>query len=266
MRFGYCLNLQFLKGDETSLSIFDAVCESGFDYLELPMFSLMELNSGEFLQLKKKLADKGAVCRATNVFFPQVLPIVGPEKDISKAKDYIDKALALAADLGVETIVFGNGGARRVGEGMSHEGVWSDLRELAEIMDDFAGKNGVNVVIEPLNQKETNMIVSYTEAVKLVEGLKHVCAMCDWYHVQTDRQTLDDLLEYPNMLGHLHIAYGAGRLIPSPDDDMALYDEFIKAVKKLGYNNKLSIEGGFRGTEPTAVEIGKSLEALKKMF
>jgi sugar phosphate isomerase/epimerase len=174
--------------------------------------------------------------------------------------------LATAADLGVETIVFGNGGARRVSEGMSREGVWSDLRELAEIMDDFAGKNGVNVVIEPLNKKETNMITSYTEAVKLAEGLKYVSTMCDLYHVQTDGQTLDDLLEYPDMLGHLHIAYSAVRLIPSAADDMLYYDEFIKAVKKIGYNNKLSIEGGLRGEEPAAVEIGKSLEALKKMF
>ena len=259
MRFGYCLNLGFLEGDEVSRKILDAVCASGFDFLELPMFALTALSPDKLAQLKKALSDKGVPCLACNIFFPQSVPIVGPDKDVGEIKAYIDKAMAIAKDLGVETIVFGNGGARR-------DATWDELQTVVKMLDEAAGKNNLSFVIEPLNKKETNTILSYTEAVKLAEGAKNVRSMCDWYHTCMEAQTLDDLYEYPDMLGHLHIAYSKERLIPSPNDDMSFYDDFVKTIKQLGYNNKLSVEGSLRNNNDPAQEIKQCLETLKQLF
>jgi len=275
MRFGYCLNLQFLEGDATSRRIFEAVCESGFEYVELPMFAMAALSPDQLTALKKELADKNMPCLACNVFFPQSIPIIGPERDKSQMLSYIEKALAIAADMGIETAVFGNGGARKIPDGSNREATWSQLRDIVEMMDPIAQRNNVTVVVEPLNQLETDMINSYTDAVKLTEGAKSVAAMCDWYHVFMEGQTLEDLFKYPKKLRHLHIAYGRERLIPSPTDDMNHYGDFAKAVKKLGYNDKLSVEGGFKkigaaevgsGIESEATDIKMCIDTLKKLF
>ena len=266
MRFGYCINLQFLEGDASSRRTFDAICESGFDYVELPLFALASLSPDKFTELKKDLAAKNMSCLACNIFFPQNLPIIGPESDKGKVLNYIENALALASDLGIETAVFGNGGARRVPEGLNRETVWSDLRGIVEMMDSTAQKNNITVVVEPLNQKETDMINSYTEAVAMTEGAKSVAAMCDWYHVFMEGQTLDDLFKYPDKLRHLHIAYGKERLIPSPADDMNHYKDFVKAAKKLGYNDKLSVEGSFKELGSEEVNIRQCMDTLKKLF
>jgi len=270
MRFGYCLNPQFLEGDAASRRIFEAVCENGFEYVELPLFTLTALSTDKLAQLKKELAAKSMPCLAGNIFFPQSLPIIGPERDKAKMLSYIEKALAIAADLGVDTAVFGNGGARKIPEGSNRETTWAQLRDIVEMMDPIAQKNNITVVVEPLNQKETDMINSYADAVKLTEGAHSVAAMCDWYHVFMEGQTLDDLIKYPDKLRHLHIAYGKERLIPSPTDDMSHYEDFVKTVKKLDYNDKLSVEGGFKGTVSEngseATAIRECMDTLKTLF
>jgi len=255
MKFGYCLDLKFLDGDALSQSIFDEVCESGYDYLELPLSGIAALSWGDFTRLREELSARKLYCLACYLFFPPGMIIAGAGQDMGKVISYIEEALFRAGQLGVETVVFGSGGARR-------DATWAELRDVLGIMDGESAINGLTVVVEPLNRQETNVINSYTEAVKHVEDWEYLGAMCDWYHVHMDGQGLDDLFEYPDKLGHLHIAYGKERLLPSPNDDMAHYSDFVNAVKNLGYNNKLSVEGNLKSVD----EIRPCLETLKKLF
>ena len=266
MRYGYCMNVEFLRGDETSKAIFEAVAAAGFDYVELPLNALWGLTPGEMAALKEAL--KKIPCRACNIFFPGSLAVVGPQADMQQVNAYIEKMLPLAANLGAEVIVFGNGGARKVPEGESREAVWSRLRQVVEVMDAHAKNAGVNIVVEPLNASETNMINTYGEAVALSHGLAYVSTMIDSYHVAKDGQSYDDVYKYPQALGHLHTAYPVGRMVPSPGDDMSLYAEFVKMVKTLGYDGKISVEGGLRAKEPQDIkaEVRASLDVLRAMF
>jgi len=264
MRFGYCLNANFLQGDEASQKLFNAVADAGFDYVELPLFSLSTMSANELSQLKKAAVP----CRACNLFFPPYLSIVGPGMDIAGVRAYLEKMLPLVADLGVETLVFGNGGARKIPEDASHESIWANLRTLVEIMDEYAAKTGVIISVEPLNTMETNILNSYGEAATLTKGLQNVATMVDSYHAAMENQNFDDVFATPEKLKHLHTAYPVGRLVPSPEDDMSKYTEFVKMVKQVGYNDKISVEGGLR-TKPLDnmyVEIAAALQVLKNLF
>ena len=185
--------------------------------------------------------------------------------DINGIRTYMAKMFPVAASLGVETIVFGNGGIRSVPKGETYENTWQTMRVLAELMEEYASLSGLEVLIEPLNTKETDMINSYGEAVKLTEGLTCVAAMVDNYHAAMENQSSDDVLENPEKLRHLHIAYPTGRFIPSPEDDVSCYAEFVSAVKQVGYNGKISIEGKLRG-EDCFCEIEKALGVMKGLF
>jgi len=56
-----------------------------------------------------------------------------------------------------------------------------------------------------------------------------------------------------------------GRMVPSPADDTALYDEFKKAIKATGYDGKISIEGALRGKNADEIrrEVKDALAVVK---
>jgi len=257
------MGLNFLEGD---MHVFESVIKAGFDYVELPLSAISGLSAGKLAELKKAL--QAIPCRAANLFFPQNLTIVGPSMDIGGVNAYLERMLPLAAELGMENLVFGNGGARKIPEGSSHDSVWDNLRTVVEIMETHAAKSGIIISVEPLNHTETNIINSFGEAVDLTHGLQYVAAMIDNYHVAMENQSFDDVISHPNKLRHLHIAYPTGRMVPSPTDDMTLYVDFIKTVKQLGYDDKISIEGSLKSTAPDEIkgEIKSSLEMLKQLF
>jgi len=266
MRFGYCLGLDFLQEDAGQKSLFGMVAEVGFDYVELPLSGLWALPESELPRLEKSLTS--IPCRACNLFFPPSLSIVGENMDISGIRAYLARMLPLVASLGVETLVFGNGGARKIPEGTMRESIWDNLRTLVEIMDEYADKHGVTICVEPLNSTETNILTSYGEAAKLTNGLNNVATMIDSYHVAMEAQAFDDVLEAPEKLKHLHTAYPEGRFVPSPQDSMVMYAEFVKVVKQLGYSGKISIEGRLRTTAPTDMynEVAAALHTLINLF
>lgn len=262
MRFGYCLGLNFLNGD---FEVFNAVSEAGFDYVELPLSALSALQPREFAELEKALS--AIPCKACNLFFPREITLVGPGMDVPGITAYLERMLPVAASLGIETLVFGNGGARKIPDGATRDSVWANLRTIAELMEEHAGKAGVTIAVEPLNTTETDIINSYGEAVELTTGLTHVAAMVDSYHVAMEKQNFDDMLKAPEKLAHLHTAFPIGRYVPSPADDMTQYADFVSAVKQAGYNGKLSIEGGLRSSEGNRrKEIADALAVLQKMF
>lgn len=266
MRYGYCMDVSFLNGDETNRAIFDAVAEAGFDYVELPFSALSVFSGNKLAELKEEL--KKIPCKACNLFFLPSLTLVGIEMDASGIFAYLERMLPLAAEIGIESLVFGNGGARKIPEGVSRESVWANLRLIVETMEIFASKEGITISVEPLNTTETNIINSYGEAVELTKDLKNVASMIDSYHVAMENQTYDDVLQNPSSLKHLHTAYPMGRMVPSEANDMTLYEDFVKTIKKIGYNDKISIEGALRGKTPAEirVEVKTSLKVLKELL
>ena len=261
MQFGYCLGLDFLQGDT---ELFNAVSEVGFDYVELPLSALSVLQQNKLEELKKALLV--IPCRACNLFFPSSISLVGSSMDVPGIRAYLAKMLPIAASLGAETLVFGNGGARKIPDDATRAGVWANLRIIAELMEEYAYQTGITIVIEPLNTAETNIINSFSEAVELTKGLSHVAAMVDSYHVAMEKQNYNDVLKAPERLVHLHTAFPIGRLVPAPGDDMTQYVDFVYAVKQIGYNGKLSVEGALRGEDTVINEVAATLRVLRRMF
>ncbi|MCL1786353.1 MAG: sugar phosphate isomerase/epimerase [Defluviitaleaceae bacterium] len=263
MRFGYCMNLDFMK-DDFAKSVFDSVAKAGFDYVELSLSAISELPEAGLLALKEQL--KAIPCKACNLFFPQSLTIVGENMDMAGIRAYLGNMLPLMADMGVETLVFGNGGARQIPPGATAEAILQDLRTLVEVMDEYAGKHGVVICVEPLS--DTNTITTYGEAARLTAGLKNVAAMVDSFHAAVVKQDYNEVLEAPDKLKHLHTAYPLGRYVPSPQDHMWQYASFVNTVKQVGYHDKISIEGHLRANCAADVyqEIANALQVLKNLF
>ncbi len=267
MRFGYCANLNFLlREDEQSKAVFEAVLEVRYDYIELPLSMIPQLDAGHRRDLKKRLADADVPCRANFLLFPHELPLVGPDRDLAAIREHAKKVLPVAAELGSEVVVFGNGGSRRVREGMDTAWVHRQLVDILQVIEPIAAQNNVKIALEPLCSRETNSVTNYPEAARMAhEGGDAIGAVCDLYHVVTDGQSPAEVQQFPEKLFHCHIAYPKGRTVPTRSDDMVYYNEFANALKAAGYNERLSIEAA-----PPAVNlkqmVADALTLLKQLF
>lgn len=267
MKIGYCANVNFLlNGDEQSRAVFDAVLKTGYDYIEMPLSTMLNLTTEQYFWLKRRLDDAGVPCRANFLLFPHDLQLVGEGRDLKKIVEHAKKALPIAADLGSKKVVFGNGGSRRVKEGMQAETVRQELVEILQAVEPVAAENGVVIALEPLCSRETNMVNSFLEAAQMTrQAGDHVGAVCDLYHVITDGQSPDEILKAPRELVHMHIAYPSGRTVPSYQDDRSDYLRLKSAAQACGYNGTLSIEAG-QPAEKVWDTISEAYRLLREIF
>lgn len=267
MKFGYCANLNFMfKEDAQSKALFDAVLSSGYDYIELPLSVMLNLSDVQYKDLKIRLSDSGVPCRANFLLFPHELPLVGAEQNLLAIKEHAKKVLPIAAELGSEVVVFGNGGSRRVREGMKEIEVRAQIIDILKTVEPIAAQYGIQIALEPLCKKETNMVTKYSEAAEIARlSGEHIGAVCDLYHVISDGQSPKDILEAPDKLFHLHIAYPDGRTVPAPYDDRTHYLAFAQAVKACGYDKRLSIEAA-APKENIEYVLSNALKLLRDIF
>ena len=103
--------------------------------------------------------------------------------------------------------------------------------------------------MEPLNQKETNILTTSGECFRLVEAVNHpnLQLLVDLYHFDLEGESLSALEGYRGRLGHCHIASAQNsRLVPQPWDGQD-YLPFFQALAAMGYEGRLSLEGRHPG-------------------
>ncbi len=235
----------------------------GYDYIECGLASFAAMSDEEYEAAKEAILSSPIRMEAVNVFLPGSFQLTGDEADLSGIPAYLDKVLPRVAALGCKVAVFGSSGARNVPEGFPMEKAAEQLAEFLRIAGPACKKYGIRIAIEPLNTKESNIInsVKAGQTLAIASGDENVGCLADWYHVEMESEGVDGILSAREMLWHCHIANLNGRIYPKPDDDQQeRYAAFFGALKSIGYDHRLSIEG--KGDVETEGAAG--LEALRK--
>lgn len=247
----------------TSLDNIEKVAQIGFDYIELAVTEIAGLDSGEFSTAIHKIENSGIACEALNVLFPGNIRLTGQEVDVGKIKEYLDSAFNRVSQLGAKIVVFGSGGPRKIPEGWDKEKAWEQLKDVAKITGDIAGKYDITIAMEPLNKGETNILNSVSEGYRFVQEVDHpnVKLLADFYHMRKESENLSVLKSVASQLVHLHIAEGRDRTYPKdPSEDS--YEEFFNILKQVGYDGRCSIEGRTSNIEedgPIALNLLRKL-------
>ena len=84
----------------------------------------------------------------------------------------------------------------------------------------------------------------------------------DVFHFETENEPLENITDNGDILKHFHIANPDGRLYPKKSDDYD-YTKVVKAMKQIGYDGNLSIEGKALDFEK---ELPESISFLKEIF
>lgn len=199
-----------------------------------------------------------------NCFIPGDLKITGPEVNTEALKQYVTTTFQRAEQAKVEVIVFGSGGARRVPDGFDPATARRQIVTFCTMFAPLAQRHGVTVVAEPLNRQECNIMNTVAECAALVKEVAHPAfrLLVDAYHLMRDGDSYADIVTHGALLAHVHLATVPKRLAPGAEPcDLA---PFFAALKKAGYNGRVSIEGSIPNPAselPVALEMMKRLES-----
>jgi sugar phosphate isomerase/epimerase len=244
MQFGIC------GGPE----IAPAVKTAGYDYIEINVSAHLkgEASDDEFLPILRQVQVCGMPCLAANVFVPSHLKITGSEVDFPRLKRYVQTVCARAERVGIQTIVFGSGGARKIPEGFDRQEAYAQLVDFGAMTAAIALDHGIAIAVEPLNRSETNVLNSVTEALHYVCDVLHpaIRLLVDAFHWAKENESPDDIVAAGPWLEHAHISTYANRLPPSAE--VCNFAPFFQALRQAGYDKRLSVEAGWQSLEEQA--------------
>jgi sugar phosphate isomerase/epimerase len=236
--------------------------EAGYDYFEWSVGDYLHPRESEaiFESALEQVHATGLPCPAANVFIPGDLKITGPDANLEKLEAFASTALYRAQTAGVETIVFGSGGARRIPDGFDREKAWEQLVRFGKMLGPIAAKHKVTIAVEPLNRGECNILNTVGESSFLVREVDHpnIRLLVDGYHWAKDSDTLSGILENASLIVHAHIAAVEGRTAPNLADPCS---PFFSAMRQAGYTGRVSIEGFITNA---AEELPLALEIMRR--
>ena len=253
MRFGVC------AGAEKA----GLVKNAGYDYMELSAAGDLIPDADEAAwNEKRRVLEQLPLPVETFNSFVRTGKITGSEADFARLERYVNTALARAAQIGGKIIVFGSAGARDVPAGFPRPEAEAQLVRFLNLCADAHETTGVVVVIEPLNQSESNIFNTVSEGADFVRRVNRpgVRNLADTFHMEKDNDPLTAIIQSGDVLAHTHTA-DTGRRAPGT----GTYDHaaFFRACRQAGYDDRLSIEckwGDFSN------EIGPALAHLKAAY
>lgn len=252
MKFGACIGY-----DPERIKL---AAEFGFDYLEAG-FAFFVKNTDEELEgYRKCLEENNIKCEASNCFIPGELKVVGENVDYDALKAHVEKGMSRGIKVGLQTVVFGSGGARSIPEGFPYYKAAAQIAYfLKNIVAPTAEKYGITVVVEPLC--DCNIINTVKEGCIFAAMAEsdNVKGLGDSFHMYTFGDKFENIKDVKGFLGHAHIAEPTDRVYPY-ENDGADYHSFLEALEFAGCP-RCSIEAGckdFAKEGPVALGILKA--------
>jgi sugar phosphate isomerase/epimerase len=254
VKVGYCTGLRNLE----------AAKAAGFDYVELSATEIANLSDADFDAAAAKIKELGLATPAANNFVPQTIKLVGPDANVEQQTAHVKKVMTRLSKLGVQVLVFGSGGARRVPDGFSKDEAWTQLVGFGRRAADEAKAAGITVAIEALRQQETNIINTSADGLRLVEAVNHpnFQLMIDFYHLASEHEDPAIVIKGKDHLRHLHVANPNGRVFPQKWEEFD-YAPFFANLKAIGYDKRISMEGS---TTDLAAQGPVTIALLRKAF
>ncbi|MHC4562867.1 MAG: sugar phosphate isomerase/epimerase family protein [Planctomycetota bacterium] len=219
----------------------------GLDYIEESVGGALCPREDEtaFEAALAKCKGAAAPVVAANCFIPGDLKSTGPDVDAAALDDYVATALARAERVGIDKIVFGSGGSRRVPDGFDKAEAFDQLVGHLKRWGPIAAKHGVTIVIEPLQTAECNIVNTVTEGAELAGAADHpnVKLLADFYHMACDGEGPESIRQAGDLLQHCHTAEKDKRTAPGAAGDD--FRPYLKALKDIGYTGAISLECGW---------------------
>lgn len=245
-------------GERLESSTFERMKALGFDGAEVFLWGLQPEEKGDTIKKLRELSRDYGLLIPDICGGPYVVDIGLPssaEKALERGRMFLEIAQSIESPIILMPSSPGHCPERR-------DKVLATAAENLGKLDRFAQKAGVDIVLEPLNRNETNLLRTIGETVEFIEGLgtERVRLMADLYHLNNVEASIPFALRRAvELLAHIHVSENHGGL---PGTGTIPYAEVFRTLKAIGYKGFLSIE--FHGYEGELMEGNrKALSYLK---
>ncbi len=261
LHFNYSIcNEMFEKSDFAATC--KAIKSAGFAGIEISPFTLAENVDQITPGRRRELAD---IIRSEGLRFaglhwllvtPPGLHVTTADKALrEKSWEYVRKVTDLCGDLGKGIMVFGSPKQRGTQGNSVAEATENFKTGLASVAP-HAGDRGCTILIEALSSKETNVINTLGEAVKIVREIHHpaIQTMFDFHNTADEKEPAESLVrQYFRYIRHIHVNEMDGRYPGSGSFDFV---PAFQALADLKYSRWVSLE--VFDFKPSPVEILRS--------
>ncbi len=261
MRFGICIG-----GDPT---LIPKVKKYGYDYIEIALADFSKFSDEEIDGFRKQLDELGIRVETANGFFFGFERgyLTGDHVDFAGLEEYTRMALTKGKKLGLELAVVGSAAARSIVDEAKREQGEETLAKVFRLLADIGEELGVRIIIEPLNQKECNEINTVADGIAMLKRVNHpnLGVLADFFHVSMSGEGLMTIENCGELLQHVHIARGhEDRNMPTLPEDAADCAAWAAALKKNGYDKRISLEGGmWDDWDDTAIRMREVLTVFE---
>ena len=247
------------------------IAEAGFEYYEVSLNWLANLTEEEYAEQLKLVKAAPIPALAANGMIGSDVRTTGPDFDESKIRAYLEKAFGRAHAFGINVVVYGSSASRNVPEGFPQAEAWRQIARYLTICNEYCAKYGIDVAIEPLRRKESNIMNLVTEGTMMsaLLNLEHIGTLGDTHHMLCGHEPFSAFTQAGKLLKHVHISHSmgdeGGRDWPYPGDDND-YDAVFEALKAADYDGKISIEAGCKDMLEDGKKAFAVLDGLRKKY
>ena len=246
------------------------IAEAGYDYIEAPLANLVCASDDEVREFLKALEKYSIPCTAANMLFPCNMRLTGEGFNASVIEDYLNVAFERAQEVGIETVVFGSGAARRIPDGFDRNVALEQIKEVCmHYLSPVARKNGITVAIENLNSGETNLFNTVSETADFVGGIAcdNIKVLCNNFQMVLEQEEYSVIRKIGKngIIALAHVANPDRIGFPTVNDPHD-YSEFFDSLKNVGYEGGITVDVGVPDDENTEEGIYAASIFLKTVI
>jgi len=248
LRFRYSsCNEMFEKRD------FIATCKTikaaGFAGIEIAPFTLADSVDDISASRRREMRD---IIRSEGLAFaglhwllitPKWLHVTTADRQIrEKSWAYLPKLIDFCADLGEKGIMVFGSPKQRSSQGNSKAEATKLFRDGLASVASHAGARGVTILIESLPSKDTDVVNTLSDAVRMVQEIHHpaIQTMFDFHNTVDETEPLDTLVRKTfSYIRHVHISEMDGRYPGTGNLDFL---PVFQVLAELKYDRWISLE------------------------
>jgi sugar phosphate isomerase/epimerase len=235
----------------------------GFDGVELFTSSSNDISTSLLNTLSRQLNIKFSAVGTGAGKVIHGLTLTDPNPEIrKKAIIYITNMISFGASLGAPVIIGSMQGS--VIPGIDRDQALEWLVEGLNTIGKIAEKQEINLIYEPLNRYETNLVNHFKEGVSLIGSLNinNISLLADLFHMNIEEPSIPETIRtYGKYIGYVHCSDSNRCAIGMGHTNIS---EIADALKETGYEGYLSAE---IFPQPTSDEAAKqTITAFNQYF